>query len=84
MPNKLEIQQALRDCLGCYTLPTYWPTHVSVELDGGDVTYDMLAKLAERLGTKINLNYHEGCSGYSEWTPGYPGNLYLEITINPS
>ena len=19
-----------------------------------------------------NLEYHDGCSGYSEWTPGYP------------
>lgn len=83
--NKLEIQQALRDCLGVYTVPSYWPNHASVELGSTDVSYDMLKKLSDRLGTThLNLVYSAGCSGYSEYTPGYPGSLTLEITINPS
>lgn len=84
--SKDELLKILRECLSVWYAPiSQNGLTFRVELDGMDISYDDLSKLSSRLGTtKINLAYSEGCHGYSEYTPGYPGSLTLEVTVNPS
>ena len=84
--TELEIKQIIEKSLGVYRGSIRrTPNGFVVEPGSMDIGYDALKDLSDKLGTtKINLDYEAGCGGYSEYTPGYPGNLTIAITIDPS
>ncbi len=54
----------------------------TVELHCGsfDISFSNLVMLSNLLDTKlINIVHHAGCAGYSEYTPGSPGDCYIQI-----
>lgn len=81
----MTVEETIRAIMNTHGAVWHYRNTYSVELHSDDIRFDQLSRLSEALGTRdINLDYMEGDPGYSEYTPGYPGRLTLEITINPS
>jgi hypothetical protein len=81
----MTVEDTIRSILNVHGRISLYRNTYSMDMHSSEITYDQLAKLSEALGTrKIDLDYCEGDSGYSEYTPGYPGRLTLAVTIDPS